>query len=179
MPESTPNKEKVVTRKELFRSLHRHIGRYADIDAKLPEKYKQGKHNTSVALNLLLDFVNDNLPLPSDWSSLAITSQTPFFFIKDREGVIVSNVKEHYFSTPTEFIKSLQKFYDLGNLIAVEEQEELAAAKAAKEAKEKADLAAIRSGKWREAHMPESLPLNESAKEAVTPRRFSVFRPKA
>jgi hypothetical protein len=175
MNEAAPKDEKLKTRKEVFKMLQRKLGAYADIDAKLPEKHKQGKHNTSVALNLLSDYVDDNLPLPPNWADMAITEQTPFFFIKNKDGVIVSNPKEYFFATPTAFVKMLQKFYDLGDVIIAEEKQEQEAAEAAREAKEAADLAAIRSGKWREDHMPEPL-VSDQKSQVVAPRRTSVFR---
>jgi ribosome-binding ATPase YchF (GTP1/OBG family) len=177
MPEGAPSTENIKSRKEVFKLLYRKIGGFADIDGKLPEKYLKGKHNTSVALNLLAEFVDDNQPLPPDWDTTTISAETPFFFFRMDNGVLVANQREYYFSSPAAFVAALQKFYKLDHLTIAEMQAELEAAKAAEKAKEKAEMEAIRSGEWVKNRMPESLEPRTPESLRVTPRRPSAFRP--
>ncbi len=184
MSENIQQQEKLVSRKELFRLLQRRVRSFDSADAKLPEKYKPGKQNTATALNLLSEYVNEDQPLPPSWTDLAINENTPFYFINERDGVLVANTKEYFFATPTAFVKKLQQFYEIAYITTIEEKQEIAAAKAAQEAKAAADLAAIRSGEWVKSRMPGAInnpgtvgeSAAQSAEPKVTPRRPQDIR---
>lgn len=177
MPEGAPSNENIKSRKEVFKLLFRKVGSFADLDATLPEKYKVGKENTEKALyHLNQEYVNKQLPLPQSWEGFT-SEKTPFYFFRKDAGVVVANTEPYYFATPADFVTALQKFYKLDRLTVAEVAAELEAAKAAEEAKAKADMEAIRSGEWVKNRMPESLEPKSPDPLRVTPRRPSAFRP--